>query len=176
MKFKNISLAVLLAAGCAMSVANAAETGTLNFTGNVITGTCGIDAASLNIPVDFGVVAASTVNANPAGKSTPAVEKDFTIKLNSCPEDLSAQVQFNGQTSSYQGLVFVSSNMTSNSGMIIKDQAGVVLTPNAMDTSESQALISGTNELKYTVGLTKTKNNVNPGPFNNAITYVISYQ
>ena len=121
-----------------------------------------------------GMVAAMGAYAEDTG--TVSISGTFIIKLNSCPADLSAQVQFNGQTSSYENLVFVGSSMTSNSGMIIKDQAGVVLTPNAMDTSESQALISGNNELKYTVGLTKTKNNVVAGPFSNSVTYVISHQ
>jgi len=176
MKMKHISLAVLLVAGFSMNAANAAETGTLQFSGNILSSTCGIDAASLTVPVDFGTVAISSINGSAAGQTTKAAEKDFTIKLNGCPSDVAAQVQFNGTASGYTATKAFVGGMPNNTGVVIKDATGLAVTPNSMATSEVQSLTAGANELKYTMGLTKTFQNVVAGTINSTITYVISYQ
>jgi len=176
MKMKNISLAVLLAAGFSMSAAQAAETGTLNFNGTVTTSSCAIDAASLTVPVDFGKVAISAVNGNAVGAVSSATQKAFTIKLNGCPAGLAARVQFNGTASGYTATKAFVGGMPRYAGIIIKNEAGVTATPNSMATTEAQTLVAGVNELNYTAGLTKTSGSVEAGAINASVTYVISYQ
>lgn len=180
MKKSSIAVAMMLAMG--VTAAQAAETGTLNFSGNVTTTACSIDAASLNTAVNFGTLAKDNILSLPAvGDTNAQLTKPFTIKLADCPVDTPISVKFEGGSYYDAGIQGFRDNKTLRqanvAAMIFDAETSAKVTPNEF-VSKGVAT-AGVNDLRYNISLTKWwtgGNTTADGDFSMAINYTMSYQ
>lgn len=178
MKKLCISVAVLL--GMSFSAVQAADTGTLNFSGNVVDSACSIDPASLTQSVTFpGVLQSALSSLASLGDTSTELTKPFTIKLVDCPADAPLSVKFEG-VNSYDGNIhgFKDTNAGLNVAAMIFDQStGEKVMPN--EFVSKGVTVAGVNELKYNVSLTRWRTNttdVGAGDFSTVVNYTMSYE
>lgn len=183
MNMKKVSVAMMVMLGLGMSSVQAAETGTLNFTGTVMSGTCSVNSNSRALAVSFDAISRATLIAlGSSGTTSPELQRPISINLTGCPESVTtAKVNFEGAVSSYNANEFTTSGAgaASYTGVIIKDEAGNPISPNTFDGEfNSKTIVAGDNSLTYLVGLTRTNIDFSPttGSINVPLTYTLSYE
>lgn len=178
---KKLSIAVAMMLGLGVTAAQAAENGTLNFSGNVITNACGIDAGSVNSSVNFGTLTKDNILSLPAvGDTNAQLTKPFSIKLVGCPADAPISVKFEGAQydENVQGFRDNETYHQANiAAMIFDANTATKVIPN--EFVSKGVTTAGTNELKYNVSLTKWwtgGNTTANGDFTMVINYTMSYE
>ncbi|MEK8069071.1 fimbrial protein, partial [Burkholderia contaminans] len=117
---KSILTAVALAA--LSTSAFAAGTGTINFTGEIVAGACGIDSGSVNQTVNLGKVP-TNVFKQAGDKSTPT---NFDIKLTDCDTSVAqnAYFTFTGTSSAGQPKLLATIGSATNVGIRLQAASG----------------------------------------------------
>lgn len=178
---KKLSIAVAMILGLGVTAVQAAETGTLNFSGNVISNACGIDASSLATNIVFDAIPQNNLLSLAAvGDTRPDLTKPFSIKLTGCPADAPISVKFEG--SSYDDNIkgFQDNNTNSKANiaaMIFDAGTSTKVLPNQFVSKG--VTTEGDNVLNYDVSLTRWwtgGNTTKKGTFAMAITYTMSYE
>lgn len=173
-----IAMAVML--GLGFTTAQAAETGTLNFSGNVTTTTCGIDAGSVALTIPYSTITSTSIESLVAiGDTTADLRKNFSIKLVNCPAQSPVSVMFAPGGNNYDGNIrgFKDATAKNIAAMVYDADTNEKITPNIV-TSKATGVVAGDNELKYYVSLTKYRAGVAvPAmdfsiPFNYTISYL----
>ncbi|WP_323118181.1 fimbrial protein [Burkholderia alba] len=167
--------ALLSAAVCAaMSTsAFAAGTGTINFTGEIVAGACGIDAGSLDQTVRLGFVPTNKFKA--AGdKSTP---QNFDIKLTDCDTSIAknAYFKFTGTSNSIQPKLLATVGSATNVGIRLQASSGEYL-DNGAEQKGPVVLSNGTNVARFAAMYEATAAGVTPGTADGVANFTVRYQ
>ncbi|WDZ51809.1 fimbrial protein [Acinetobacter vivianii] len=171
MKLNKILLAGVMTLG--VSVANA-DSGSVNFSGQVVDTPCSIDADSLDQNVPFGTIALGSLAP---GASSPG--KTFDIKLIGCDTTTvnTAEITFNGDAG--HGDTFGVKGGAKNIGILITGAQG----PIAPGGSDTRTLVDGNNPLRYEAavvadpaGETDPLKAVTAGNFTSVANFNIAYQ
>ncbi|MBQ0211503.1 fimbrial protein [Providencia rettgeri] len=172
---KKIILATLISGVMSTSaLAVNAGSGTVTFSGSIISAPCSIAPGEENQEVPLGQVSDVTLKAGGASSAQP-----FSIKLEGCnlENDNIVKVTFNG-TEEVSG--------ESNTGMlrITGDASGAAVkimnttgTQINVNSEYQQAYVKGDNELKFTAALQGLKGTtVVPGNFSAVTNFTLAYQ
>ncbi|MFL1552214.1 fimbrial protein [Pseudomonas sp. D47] len=168
---------VVLAMSCGM--VSAAPTsvpgGTIKFTGSVVNAACAVSAASSQLTVNMGQVRLASFTA----EGVEASRTPFTIELLDCDTDASqyATIKFQA-TASANSQAFeagIGSGRAKHIGLQIRDQNGLVITPNTGVSTQTQ-LIPGRNILPFQVSYISVGAPVEPGDASANIDFVVNYQ
>lgn len=167
---------VALAMSCGMASAVTPVTGgTIKFTGSVVNAACAVSAASSQLTVNMGQVRlASFTGAGVEASRTP-----FTIELLDCDTVISQTASIKFQATAADGFPAFDAGMGSGRaqgiGLQIRDQNGVVITPNTGVSTETQ-LIPGRNILPFQVSYISLQDAVVAGDASANIDFVVNYQ
>ncbi|WP_313448766.1 fimbrial protein [Atlantibacter hermannii] len=169
-----LTLAVVLAA-MSMSASVLAADGTVNFTGTITDKACTVDTGSKNQTVDMGTVATTAFGA----KGDTAAAKSFTIKLTTCPTDVTtngAAVRFDGMAKDGDPSVLAldAASVATDVGIQIKDNANKVV--RLFENSSVYTLVQGDNNLNFTARYISTADTVGAGTANSSAQFTIIYQ
>ncbi|MQB15124.1 type-1 fimbrial protein subunit A [Pseudomonas lactis] len=177
----NKGISAFCGAALAMScgIASAAVTpvtgGTIKFTGSVVNAACAVSAASSQLTVNMGQVRLASFT----GQGVEASRTPFTIELLDCDTAISqtASIKFQATASSNPQAfdAGMGSGRAQGIGLQIRDQNGVVVTPNTGISAQTQ-LIPGRNILPFQVNYISLVAAVEAGDASANIDFVVNYQ
>ncbi|MDR8730908.1 fimbrial protein [Burkholderia pseudomultivorans] len=168
---KTLLTAVALAA---LSTSAFAEgTGTINFTGEIVAGACGIDSGSDNQTVNLGKVP-TNVFKQAGDKSTPA---NFDIKLTDCDTSIAqnAYFKFTGTSSAGEPKLLATIGSATNVGIRLQAASGEYL-DNGVEQKAPTVLQNGTNVARFAAMYESTAASVTPGTANGVANFTVRYQ
>ncbi|MCA8035459.1 MULTISPECIES: fimbrial protein [Burkholderia] len=168
---KPILTAVALAA--LSTSAFAAGTGTINFTGEIVAGACGIDSGSVNQTVNLGKVP-TNVFKQAGDKSTPT---NFDIKLTDCDTSVAknAYFTFTGTSSAGQPKLLATIGSATNVGIRLQAASGEYL-DNGAEQKAPTVLQNGTNIARFAAMYEATAAGVTPGTADGVANFTVRYQ
>ena len=168
---KSILSAVALAA--LSTSAFAAGTGTINFTGEIVAGACGIDSGSVNQTVNLGKVP-TNVFKQAGDKSTPT---NFDIKLTDCDTSIAqnAYFTFTGTSSAGQPKLLATIGSATNVGIRLQAASGEYL-DNGAEQKAPTLLQNGTNIARFAAMYEATAAGVTPGTADGVANFTVRYQ
>ncbi|CAB3759668.1 fimbrial protein [Burkholderia puraquae] len=168
---KSLLTAVALAA--LSTSAFAAGTGTINFTGEIVAGACGIDAGSVNQTVQLGKVP-TNVFKKAGDKSTPV---DFEIKLTDCDTSISKQAKFTftGTSNATQPKLLATIGSATNVGIRLQSSSGEYL-DNGVEQAAPTLLSNGNNVVKFAASYEATAAGVTPGTADSVANFTVRYE
>lgn len=153
--------------------------GTIHFEGKLVNAACAVSTKSADQTVTLGQY--RTASFTTVGDTTALVP--FTIVLNDCDPKVAATaaVAFSGQAdNTNNNLLAVSSadNSTTATGVGIEilDNTSSPLKPDGATFSAKQALIEGTNTLRFTARYKATVADTTPGQANADATFIMKYE
>ncbi|EAZ2928966.1 type 1 fimbrial protein subunit FimA [Salmonella enterica] len=153
--------------------------GTIHFEGKLVNAACAVSTKSADQTVTLGQY--RTASFTTVGDTTALVP--FTIVLNDCDPKVAATaaVAFSGQAdNTNNNLLAVSSadNSTTATGVGIEilDNTSSPLKPDGATFSAKQALIEGTNTLRFTARYKTTVADTTPGQANADATFIMKYE
>ncbi|EBH9978767.1 type 1 fimbrial protein subunit FimA [Salmonella enterica subsp. arizonae serovar 40:z36:-] len=153
--------------------------GTIHFEGKLVNAACAVSTKSADQTVTLGQY--RTASFTTVGDTTALVP--FTIVLNDCDPKVAATaaVAFSGQADkTNNNLLAVSSadNSTTATGVGIEilDNTSSPLKPDGATFSAKQALIEGTNTLRFTARYKATVADTTPGQANADATFIMKYE
>lgn len=151
----------------------AAGTGTINFTGEIVAGACGIDANSLNQTVNLGQVPTNLFKA--AGDKSSAVP--FDIKLTDCDTSISknALFTFTGTSNSVQPKLIATVGSATNVGIRLQSASGEYL-DNGAEQKGPVVLSNGNNVVRFAAMYEATAAGVTPGTADGVANFTVRYQ
>ncbi|MDE7590859.1 type 1 fimbrial protein [Enterobacter bugandensis] len=172
---KHNIFAIAIAAATTFSMSSAfAESGTINFTGEVISEGCDVvGSAQGPVSVDLGKI--STKDLNGVGqKTTP---KEFTIALTNCPTDLTASVRFDGEKDATDSNLLALSGTDAAEGVAIA-LMNADMTPLGLnqDSTETSLNADGNAELKFYAQYQATSSEIKSGPANSVANFTVAYK
>lgn len=168
---KTLLSAVALAA--LSTSAFAAGSGTINFTGEIVAGACGIDAGSVDQTVRLGNV--PTNKFKQAGdKSTPT---NFDIKLTDCDTSVAnnAFFTFTGSSNATQPKLLATVGSATNVGIRLQASSGEYL-DNGAEQKAPVVLQNGTNVARFAAMYEATAAGVTPGTADGVANFTVRYQ
>ncbi|EFR2060708.1 type 1 fimbrial protein subunit FimA [Salmonella enterica] len=155
------------------------SSGTIHFEGKLVNAACAVSTKSADQTVTLGQYRTASFTA--IGDTTAQVP--FTIVLNDCDPKVAATaaVAFSGQAdNTNNNLLAVSSadNSTTATGVGIEilDNTSSPLKPDGATFSAKQALIEGTNTLRFTARYKTTVADTTPGQANADATFIMKYE
>lgn len=172
---------------CLMLVAGAAVAadpvsvsgGTVHFEGELVNAACAVSTQSSDQVVTLGQYRTASFAA--VGDTTAQIP--FTIVLNDCDPKVAATaaVAFSGQTDiTNNNLLAVSSSDNSTTaggvGIEILDNTSTALKPDGATFSTAQALVEGTNTLRFSARYKATATSATPGQANADATFIMKYE
>ncbi len=168
---KSLLTAVALAA--LSTSAFAAGTGTINFTGEIVAGACGIDSGSVNQTVNLGKVP-TNVFKQAGDKSTPT---NFDIKLTDCDTSIAqnAYFTFTGTSSAGQPKLLATIGSATNIGIRLQAASGEYL-DNGAEQKAPTVLQNGTNIARFAAMYEATAAGVTPGTADGVANFTVRYQ
>ncbi len=168
---KSLLTAVALAA--LSTSAFAAGTGTINFTGEIVAGACGIDSGSVNQTVNLGKVP-TNVFKQAGDKSTPT---NFDIKLTDCDTSIAqnAYFTFTGTSSAGQPKLLATIGSATNVGIRLQAASGEYL-DNGAEQKAPTVLQNGTNIARFAAMYEATAAGVTPGTADGVANFTVRYQ
>ena len=168
---KTLLSAVALAA--LSTSAFAAGTGTINFTGEIVAGACGIDSGSVNQTVNLGKVP-TNVFKQAGDKSTPT---NFDIKLTDCDTSVAqnAYFTFTGTSSAGQPKLLATIGSATNVGIRLQAASGEYL-DNGAEQKAPTLLQNGTNTARFAAMYEATAAGVTPGTADGVANFTVRYQ
>lgn len=157
------------------SAASANFGGRINFEGDVVNGTCAVDANSVNQTIQLGQVRSSAFTA--VGQVAGAVP--FSIQLNDCDTTNAnnAMVGFIGNAAASDPNALTVSGgagAATGIGIYISDRSSTVLTPDGT-ASTPVMLQNGKNVLPFHAQYVSVAANVTPGTANATTTFHMTY-
>jgi len=175
MNVKKLVVAVAIASGMVMGVAQAKDQGhgTVTFTGSIIDAPCSINPDSVDQTVNLGEV--SNVALKNGGTSNP---RPFSIKLEQCDTSTLKTVQttFSGAASSGNPDLLGITGTAKGASIAITDGSGQVITLGS--PTPAQKLQDGNNTLAFSAYLQGdgASATVVPGSFQSVADFTLSYQ
>ncbi|EBG4092951.1 type 1 fimbrial protein subunit FimA [Salmonella enterica] len=153
--------------------------GTIHFEGKLVNAACAVSTKSADQTVTLGQYRTASFTA--IGDTTAQVP--FSIVLNDCDPKVAATaaVAFSGQADNTNtNLLAVSSadNSTTATGVGIEilDNTSSPLKPDGATFSAKQALVEGTNTLRFTARYKATAAATTPGQANADATFIMKYE
>ncbi|AOI65623.1 fimbrial protein [Burkholderia territorii] len=148
-------------------------TGTINFTGEIVAGACGIDSGSVNQTVNLGKVPTHTFK-QAGDKSTPT---NFDIKLTDCDTSIAqnAYFTFTGTSSAGQPKLLATIGSATNVGIRLQSASGEYL-DNGAEQKAPTVLQNGTNIARFAAMYEATAAGVTPGTADGVANFTVRYQ
>ncbi|WNP33636.1 type 1 fimbrial major subunit FimA [Enterobacter kobei] len=153
--------------------------GTIHFEGDLVNAACAVSTKSAGQTVTLGQY--RTASFSKVGDTSAQIP--FTIVLNDCDPTVAATaaVAFSGQADTTNtSLLAVTSgdNGTTAGGVGIEilDNKSAVLKPDGATFSTAQALVQGTNILRFSARYKATAATTTPGQANADATFVMKYE
>ncbi|AYZ65165.1 fimbrial protein [Burkholderia ubonensis] len=155
------------------SSAFAAGTGTINFTGEIVAGACGIDSGSVDQTVRLGFVP-TNVFKQAGDKSTPT---NFDIKLTDCDTSIAknAFFTFTGSSNATQPKLIATVGSATNVGIRLQASSGEYL-DNGAEQKAPVVLQNGTNVARFAAMYEATAAGVTPGTADGVANFTVRYQ
>ncbi|KAG8153020.1 fimbrial protein [Burkholderia catarinensis] len=168
---KSLLTAVALAA--LSTSAFAAGAGTINFTGEIVAGACGIDSGSVNQTVQLGKVPTHTFT-KAGDKSAPV---GFEIKLTDCDTSVSKQAKFTftGSSSATQPKLLATIGSATNVGIRLQGASGEDV-DNGVEQAAPTLLSNGNNVVKFSARYEATAAGVTPGTADSVANFTVRYE
>lgn len=174
MKFSKIALAM----GCGLvlisGLANAANGGKVNFTGEIIEAACSITAPTVEQTVDLGKVATAALKNG--GTSTPV---PFQIDLELCDvsglTNKTVTATWAGTANTLDTTLWGITGNASGAGIALRDAANKEIKPG--DTSSATTLVDGSNTIAMSAFLRGDGSaDIVPGTFTATANFALNYQ
>ncbi|MGR3907630.1 fimbrial protein [Burkholderia sp. SR8] len=168
---KSLLTAVALAA--LSTSAFAAGTGTINFTGEIVAGACGIDSGSVNQTVNLGKVPTHTFKK--AGDKSEPVK--FDIVLTDCDTSIAknAFFTFTGTSNAAQPKLLATIGSATNVGIRVQGATGEDL-DNGVEQAAATLLQNGNNTVRFAARYESTAADVTPGTADGVANFTVRYQ
>ncbi len=171
---------LMLVAGSAVAADPVSVSGgTVHFEGELVNAACAVSSQSADQVVTLGQYRTASFAA--VGDTTAQIP--FTIVLNDCDPKVAATaaVAFSGQTDATDTtlLAVTSANNSATAtgvGIEILDSASATLKPNGATFSAAQALVEGTNTLRFSARYKATAVSATPGQANADATFIMKYE
>ena len=176
----SVIASLMLVAGAAVAADPVSVSGgTVHFEGELVNAACAVSTQSSDQVVTLGQYRTASFAA--AGDTTAQIP--FTIVLNDCDPKVAATaaVAFSGQTDlTNNNLLAVSSSDNSTTaggvGIEILDNTSTALKPDGATFSTAQALVEGTNTLRFSARYKATADSTTPGQANADATFIMKYE
>ncbi|MBV7559732.1 fimbrial protein [Enterobacter sp. ENT02] len=172
---KHNIFAIAITAGTVLTMTNAfADSGTVNFTGEILETACEIDSNAQNLTVDLGKYNKNELSE--VGKKS--VAKQFNITLKDCPAgSSSAQVRFEGtQDPTDSSLLALDNTPGAATGVAIKllnsDMSNLALNQDSKGYSLSEG---SDNVLNFFAQYQATSSTVTAGPATSVANFSVVY-
>ena len=176
----SVIASLMLVAGAAVAADPVSVSGgTVHFEGELVNAACAVSTQSSDQIVTLGQYRTASFTA--VGDTTAQIP--FTIVLNDCDPKVAATaaVAFSGQTDiTNNNLLAVSSSDNSTTaggvGIEILDNTSTALKPDGATFSTAQALVEGTNTLRFSARYKATATSATPGQANADATFIMKYE
>ena len=176
----SVIASLMLVAGAAVAADPVSVSGgTVHFEGELVNAACAVSTQSSDQVVTLGQYRTASFAA--VGDTTAQIP--FSIVLNDCDPKVAATaaVAFSGQSDiTNNNLLAVTSadNGTTASGVGIEilDNTSTALKPDGATFSTAQALVEGTNTLRFSARYKATATSASPGQANAAATFIMKYE
>lgn len=176
----SVIASLMLVAGTAVAAGQVSVSGgTVHFEGELVNAACAVSTQSSDQVVTLGQYRTASFAA--VGDTTAQIP--FSIVLNDCDPAVAATaaVAFSGQAdATNSALLAVSSgNNTTTAGGVgieILDNASTALKPDGATFSTAQALVEGTNTLRFSARYKATATSATPGQANADATFIMKYE
>lgn len=176
----SVIASLMLVAGAAVAADPVSVSGgTVHFEGELVNAACAVSTQSSDQVVTLGQYRTASFAA--VGDTTAQIP--FSIVLNDCDPAVAATaaVAFSGQAdATNSALLAVSSgNNTTTAGGVgieILDNASTALKPDGATFSTAQALVEGTNTLRFSARYKATAASATPGQANADATFIMKYE
>jgi major type 1 subunit fimbrin (pilin) len=176
----SVIASLMLVAGAAVAADPVSVSGgTVHFEGELVNAACAVSTQSSDQVVTLGQYRTASFAA--VGDTTAQIP--FTIVLNDCDPKVAATaaVAFSGQTDiTNNNLLAVSSSDNSTTaggvGIEILDNTSTALKPDGATFSTAQALVEGTNTLRFSARYKATATSATPGQANADATFIMKYE
>ena len=176
----SVIASLMLVAGAAVAADPVSVSGgTVHFEGELVNAACAVSTQSSDQVVTLGQYRTASFTA--VGDTT--VQIPFSIVLNDCDPKVAATaaVAFSGQSDiTNNNLLAVTSadNGTTASGVGIEilDNTSTALKPDGATFSTAQALVEGTNTLRFSARYKATATSATPGQANADATFIMKYE
>lgn len=171
---------LMLVAGSAVAADPVSVSGgTVHFEGELVNAACAVSTQSADQVVTLGQY--RTANFAAVGDTTAQIP--FSIVLNDCDPSVAATaaVAFSGQSDLTNDalLAIVSSDNSTTAGGVgieILDSKSSPLKPDGATFSTAQALVEGTNTLRFSARYKATAASATPGQANADATFIMKYE
>lgn len=176
----SVIASLMLVAGAAVAADPVSVSGgTVHFEGELVNAACAVSTQSSDQVVTLGKYRTASFTA--VGDTTAQIP--FSIVLNDCDPKVAATaaVAFSGQSDiTNNNLLAVTSadNGTTASGVGIEilDNTSTALKPDGATFSTAQALVEGTNTLRFSARYKATATSATPGQANADATFIMKYE
>lgn len=176
----SVIASLMLVAGAAVAADPVSVSGgTVHFEGELVNAACAVSTQSSDQVVTLGQYRTASFTA--VGDTTAQIP--FSIVLNDCDPKVAATaaVAFSGQSDiTNNNLLAVTSadNGTTASGVGIEilDNTSTALKPDGATFSTAQALVEGTNTLRFSARYKATATSATPGQANSDATFIMKYE
>ena len=176
----SVIASLMLVAGAAVAADPVSVSGgTVHFEGELVNAACAVSTQSSDQVVTLGQYRTASFTA--VGDTTAQIP--FSIVLNDCDPKVAATaaVAFSGQSDiTNNNLLAVTSadNGTTASGVGIEilDSTSTALKPDGATFSTAQALVEGTNTLRFSARYKATATSATPGQANADATFIMKYE
>ena len=176
----SVIASLMLVAGAAVAADPVSVSGgTVHFEGELVNAACAVSTQSSDQVVTLGQYRTASFTA--VGDTTAQIP--FSIVLNDCDPKVAATaaVAFSGQSDiTNNNLLAVTSadNGTTASGVGIEilDNTSTALKPDGATFSTAQALVEGTNTLRFSARYKATATSATPGQANADATFIMKYE
>ena len=176
----SVIASLMLVAGAAVAADPVRVSGgTVHFEGELVNAACAVSTQSSDQVVTLGQYRTASFAA--VGDTTAQIP--FSIVLNDCDPKVAATaaVAFSGQAdATNSALLAVSSgNNTTTAGGVgieILDNTSTALKPDGATFSTAQALVEGTNTLRFSARYKATATSATPGQANADATFIMKYE
>ena len=176
----SVIASLMLVAGAAVAADPVSVSGgTVHFEGELVNAACAVSTQSSDQVVTLGQYRTASFTA--VGDTTAQIP--FSIVLNDCDPKVAATaaVAFSGQSDiTNNNLLAVTSadNGTTASGVGIEilDNTSTALKPDGATFSPAQALVEGTNTLRFSARYKATATSATPGQANADATFIMKYE
>ena len=176
----SVFASMMLMAGAAVAADPVSVSGgTVHFEGELVNAACAVSTQSADQVVTLGQYRTASFTA--VGDTTAQIP--FSIVLNDCDPKVAATaaVAFSGQTDlTNNNLLAVSSSDNSTTaggvGIEILDNTSTALKPDGATFSTAQALVEGTNTLRFSARYKATADSTTPGQANADATFIMKYE
>jgi len=176
----SVFASMMLMAGAAVAADPVSVSGgTVHFEGELVNAACAVSTQSADQVVTLGQYRTASFTA--VGDTTAQIP--FSIVLNDCDPKVAATaaVAFSGQTDlTNNSLLALSSSDNSTTaggvGIEILDNTSTALKPDGATFSTAQALVEGTNTLRFSARYKATATSATPGQANADATFIMKYE